>query len=270
MPFVDCGSVRFHYALSGSRGPVVVFQHGLGGEVSQPQAIVGGSEVLRAFSFDCRGHGHTKPLGPLESLRFSAFADDLRTILDALHIDSVIVGGISMGAGVALNFALRYPSRVKALIMSRPAWLDTPCPPNLEILRMLARWLKEHGSEKARKLLLSDPEFVRIQRMSRDSAASILRQLERPNPDETIATLAQLPADTPCPVPEAWRDLSIPTLVLINSPDPMHPAEYGQRLAAEIPGSHPARITSKEVDPVLHSYEARNAIEGFASALEGR
>jgi pimeloyl-ACP methyl ester carboxylesterase len=270
MPFVESSGIRFHYTLSGSRGPLVVFQHGLGGEVSQPQGILGDSGILRAFSFDCRGHGRTKPMGPPESLRFSVFADDLRSVLDTLRIDSVIAGGISMGAGVALNFALRYPSRAKALIISRPAWLDTPCPPNLEILRMMAHWLREYGAEKSRKLLLSDPEFVRIQRVSRNSAASILGQLERPNRDGAIATLAQLPADTPCPAHEAWRDLSIPTLVLINTPDPMHPAEYGQRLAAEIPCSHLVQITSKEMDPVLHAHEAREAIEGFVSALEDR
>jgi pimeloyl-ACP methyl ester carboxylesterase len=270
MPFLESCGIRFHYALSGTREPLIVFQHGLGADLSQPQDILSGPDILRPFSFDCRGHGSTKPLGPPESLRFSAFADDLRSILDALRIGSVIAGGISMGAGVALNFALRYPSRAKALIMSRPAWLDTPCPSNLEILRTMADWLKEYGPEESRKLLLSDPEFVRIQRASRSSAASILRQLERPNRDEAIAILSELPADSPCSAPGAWRELLIPTLVLINSPDPMHPAEYGQRLAAEIPCSRLVQITSKEMDPVLHAREAREAIENFVSALEAR
>jgi pimeloyl-ACP methyl ester carboxylesterase len=269
MPFIETGGIRFHYVLSGSHGPLVVFQHGLGADVSQPQAVLGKSTVLRAFSFDCRGHGQTKPMGPPESLRFSAFADDLQGILDMLLIESVIVGGISMGAGVALNFALRYPSYVKALIMSRPAWLDAPCPPNLEILQKLSLWLEENGPEKSRALLVADPDFVRIRNASRESSASILRQLERPVREEAIATLAQLSADAPCPAPEAWRGLSIPTLVLINSSDPMHPASYGERLAAGIPGSRLVEIVSKERDPAQHIFEAREAIERFVSSLEG-
>ena len=65
-------------------------------------------------------------------------------------------------------------------------------------------------------------------------------------------------------------DCSIPTLVLINGSDPMHPAEYGERLAAGIPGSRLVEIVSKEKGPALHVFEARKAIESFVSSLEDR
>src|ERR1700748_1130451 len=118
MPFIESKGFRFYYQLGGSDGPLVAFQHGLGGDLTQPQSILGSSARLRALSFDCRGHGRTEPLGPADQLKFSRFADDLCTVVDALHADTLVVGGISMGAGVALNFALRYPSRVKGLILS--------------------------------------------------------------------------------------------------------------------------------------------------------
>jgi pimeloyl-ACP methyl ester carboxylesterase len=119
--------------------------------------------LLRVFSFDCRGHGLTTPLGPLERLAFSSFADDLRTILDSMAVDKAIVGGISMGAGIALNFATRNPDRVTALILARPAWLDRARPRNLEILRTISRLLREHGVERTKQLVAADPEFLRIQ-----------------------------------------------------------------------------------------------------------
>ena len=175
MPFIETGGIRFHYALSGSDGPLVVFQHGLGGDVSQPQASWAIPWFCEHFLSIVAAMVAPSLWGPPESLRFSVFADDLRNILNALHMETVVAGGISMGAGVALNFALRYPSRVKALIISRPAWLDAPSPSNLEILQKLARWLEEHGPEKSRTLLMADPEFVRIRSVSRESSASILR-----------------------------------------------------------------------------------------------
>jgi pimeloyl-ACP methyl ester carboxylesterase len=267
MPFVESGGIRFHYVLSGSRGSLVAFQHGLGGDVSQPQDILNSAD-LRVLSFDCRGHGLTKPLGPHEQFAFTAFADDLRAILDAVQADRVIVGGISMGAGVALNFTLRYPTRVRALILSRPAWLDAPCPANLQIFRTLSGWLNEKGPERARELLLADPEFRRIQTVSHDNASSILRQLERPNLEGTIATLARLPADTPCPEPEAWRSIAVPTLVLVNELDALHPVEYGQRIAVGIPGARLVEIAPKEKDPLQHAREAREAIQAFIAELE--
>src|SRR5436190_24094630 len=113
MPFIEHDNIRFHYACTGLIGPLVAFQHGLGGEISQPQSILGSSTCLRTLSFDFRGHGQTMPLGPPERLTFSVFADDFKAILDVLRIDRLVIGGISMGAGVALNFALRYPDRVR-------------------------------------------------------------------------------------------------------------------------------------------------------------
>lgn len=268
MPFFESKGIRFHYQFSGSGGPLVAFQHGLGGDVSQPQSILGGSVRLRALSFDCRGHGRTEPLGPMNQLNFGTFADDLSAILDSMAVDTLVVGGISMGAAIALNFALRQPGRVKALVLSRPAWLDVPCPPNLKILPTLAKWLEEWGPQRARELLLADREYQRIQAISRDNAASILRQLDRPNPEATIATLRSIPADTPCDAPEGWRRISVPTLVLVNSLDALHPVEYGRRLAAGIPGARLKEIASKEKDPALHAREARESIEDFVARLD--
>jgi len=116
---------------------------------------------------------------------------------DAVHVGAVVVGGISMGAGVALHSALRYPAHVKALILSRPAWLDVPGPANLKIFRPVPV-AATTGAGRRQAIALGRPEFVRIQAVSRDNAASILRQLERPNLEATIATLASLPADAPC------------------------------------------------------------------------
>lgn len=267
MPFIESRGIRFHYELSGSSGPLVVFQHGLGGDVSQPQGILGNSASLSTLSFDCRGHGRTEPIGPREDLRFSVFADDLRVILDSLGFHRVVVGGISMGAGVALNFAIRYPARVAGLVLSRPAWLDTGYPANLEILVRIHRHLKQGGREATKEWLPTDTEFERIQRISRDNAASIMRQLERPDLEGMIALLESLPADTPCPTPEAWCQVTAPTLVIVNSRDALHPMAYGRRLTDGIPGATLVEVASKDADPVAHARDSARAIEDFAATL---
>ncbi len=58
---------------------------------------------------DCRGHGRTVPLGNRHFLRFNSFSNDIINLLDHLNLPKVVMGGISMGAGIALNFAVRYP-----------------------------------------------------------------------------------------------------------------------------------------------------------------
>ena len=142
-----------------------------------------------------------------------------------------------MGAGVALNFAIRYPPRVAGLTKE---WLPT------------------------------DPEFQRIERISRDNAASIRRQLERADIRTMITLLESLPADSPGPVPEAWREVTVPTLVIVNRRDVLHPMEYGERLAAGIARARLVEITAKELDPMAHAREATTAIEQFVALLGGQ
>ena len=43
-----------------------------------------------------------------------------------LEVGQFVVGGISLGAGTALNLTVRYPGRVAGLVLCRPAWLDRP------------------------------------------------------------------------------------------------------------------------------------------------
>jgi hypothetical protein len=60
----------------------------------------------------------------------------------------------------------------------------------------------------------------------------------------------------------------MPTLVLINGSDPMHPAGYGERLAAGIPGASLVEIASKERDPVCTLWPGKPS--GFVSSLADR
>src|SRR4030067_1600113 len=50
------------------------------------------------------------------------FSDDLVGLLDFLKIEKAIVGGMSMGGYILLNFMERYPERIKKaiLMVTRP------------------------------------------------------------------------------------------------------------------------------------------------------
>jgi pimeloyl-ACP methyl ester carboxylesterase len=75
-----------------------------------------------------------------------------------------VVGGISMGAGVALNLAFRYPQRAVGLVLSRPAWLDSPRPENIKAYPVIARLLREHGAERGRELFEGTEEYADLER----------------------------------------------------------------------------------------------------------
>jgi pimeloyl-ACP methyl ester carboxylesterase len=91
---------------------------GVGADISQPLSFFGQDRPFRLISMDCRGHGQTVPLGNRHFLKFNSFSNDIANLLD-LNLPKVVMGGISMGAGIALNFALRYPDRTRAMSMVR-------------------------------------------------------------------------------------------------------------------------------------------------------
>src|SRR5436190_23008370 len=106
MAYFNHDGILFYYRDEGA-GLAFFFQHGLGADVSQPFSLFKPPAGLRLLAFDCRGHGDTRPLGEAQKISIDSFADDLLAWLDYLTLDQAIIGGISMGAAVALNFSLR-------------------------------------------------------------------------------------------------------------------------------------------------------------------
>lgn len=266
MPFFSTDSITFHY-LDMGQGLPFVFQHGAGGDVYQTQNLFVPPLAFRLLTLDCRGHGETKPVGDPASLSFTSFADDLIALLDTLHLQQAVVGGISMGAGVALNVALRYPHRVQALVLVRPAWLHEPLPAHLQVYPRIAKLIREVGAAQACEEFKRTEEYLELQRTFPVTAASLITQFTRPRAQETVDILERLPRDAPNRNPDDWARIRVPTLVLVNEDDPLHPFHYGEVLAHAIPGARLKQITSKAIDPELHARDIQQAIEHFLLGL---
>src|SRR5438445_31414 len=129
MPYFDHDDVNFYYEVHG-HGIPLVFSHGLGGDLSQISELLEELPRVRVVLYDNRGHGKTRGKTEPTRFTFSTMADDVAVLLDHLGLGTAVVGGVSMGAGIALRFSIQHPKRTKALILSRPAWLNEPCPAN--------------------------------------------------------------------------------------------------------------------------------------------
>ncbi len=254
------------FRLSDSEaGLPVVFQHGLGGDLTIPTALFPPPDGVRVLSFDARYHGETRPLGDPEKLSFRAFADDLLAILDHLGIQRAVVGGISMGAGLALNFATRYPDRTIGLVLSRPAWLDEPFPENVRAFPVMARLIRESGAVEGLARFRSTEEYRAIAAESADSANALIGMFTHPRAEETVEKLERIPRDCPCPDRSAWRSIRMPCLVMANRQDPIHPYETGLDLASEIPGASFGELTPKSVSLGRHADDVIRLMGEFLS-----
>lgn len=104
------------YRVEGSGDPLVLL-HGNGEDsgIFEDQ-IKAFREKYKVIAVDSRGHGKS-PRGEGE-FSLKRFADDLDDILKANKISRANILGFSDGGNVALIYALKYPGKVKSLVVS--------------------------------------------------------------------------------------------------------------------------------------------------------
>ncbi len=119
--FVTAGSVRLHYLDWGGAGTPLVFLAGMGcsahifGDFAP--RFTGSFHVL---GLDRRGHGDSDY--PDSGYDPDTLADDLRQVLDALHIERAILAGHSMACVELCHFTALHPERVMKLVFLDAAY----------------------------------------------------------------------------------------------------------------------------------------------------
>lgn len=112
-----CGPIE--YAVAGDGKPVLVV-HGAGGGFDQGMDF-GASLVERSFRVIAMSRfGYLRTPLPADASP-AAQADAHACLLDALGIERVAVVGASAGAPSSIQFALRHPKRISALVLLVPA-----------------------------------------------------------------------------------------------------------------------------------------------------
>ncbi len=259
--FKNCGA-DFNYVDIGDGVPFI-FQHGLGGDLTQPYSLIAPVEGFRFLSFDFRGHGDTSA-GFAESDDFNVFADDLLRFMDVMKLEKAVVGGISMGGGVAINFTMRYRERVKGFVIFRPAWLDAPMSPDIrEMFDSVASLIEGYEKNEGCEILKKQDWFHRLEKKYPAAAHSFLSMFEYKKAKETVSKYRKLPSDKPCSDRGGWRNIDVPVLIVANDNDPVHPLEYGKVYGKYITGSQYYEVTSKSEDEDRHKKESRAVLTKY-------
>lgn len=119
MPYVKTDDrVRIHYEEHGSGTPLVL-AYGIGGNAEMWDVNVPGLAARhRLILWEPRGHAPSDSPEDPAKYSFQRWALDLRAVLDHLGLRRAHVGGLSLGAGIATRFALRFPARVRSLVIT--------------------------------------------------------------------------------------------------------------------------------------------------------
>ncbi len=104
---------RIYYETAGEGDPFVMIHAGVADSRQWNNEFEYFAARFRVVRFDMRGFGKSEPVdGEFTHL------GDLIALLTHLRIDKpLILMGCSMGGGIAMDFALAYPARARALIM---------------------------------------------------------------------------------------------------------------------------------------------------------
>ena len=268
------GSFRYHghritYDVHGSGERVLVLVHGLlmNRRMYDKLAPDIASRGNRVVAVDLLGHGRSDRLADRQIYSMSAFADQVRALLDHLELEAPVVGGTSLGANVGLEFAAHHPDRAGALFIEMPVLEDallgaalmfTPILLGLRVASPLLKGLAAVAQQIPRSNYLVDIGLDWI----------------RQDPEPSRAVLEGILFGRSAPTREERQTFQQPALVIGHPNDPLHPFSDADMLVEEMPNARlvdansilewrltPERLTN-ELAAFLDDVYAAGAAEG--------
>jgi len=160
-----------------------------------------------------------------------ALTDELISILDSQNYDKVLMGGLSMGAGTAIHTAVRFPERVKTLILVTP-------PPAWEIRekvktvyrKVISKTNKERIPEILKRIIQLNQDPPEYFEQNHPGTRQQLLAHRLSFEPQYYTQIYQGGATSDFPSREQISGINVPTLIIAQTDDPNHPLETAQEL----------------------------------------
>ena len=118
MPIARVNGIKLYYEEAGTGSPLI-WVHGFGcGIRSWDPQVERLSNSCRVITYDVRGFGISDAPESAAAYSQAISVADLAALIEHLGIERAVIGGLSMGGNIALNFAIAHPQRVSALIIA--------------------------------------------------------------------------------------------------------------------------------------------------------
>jgi pimeloyl-ACP methyl ester carboxylesterase len=253
-------------------GPWLIFAHGLtGSRHGSRRQFAPLADRFRIVIYDQRGHCDSTPVTDPALYDLERMAGDMAAVMDALGIERAIVGGESMGAATTLRFALRWPERVQALLLTAPAFSEAP---NLaaDQIRNMAYEIREFGMAG---YLQRSAERLREQGATAEVIATIA-EMQSVHDSASLTTACESCIQWVMPdLPQASK-LDVPACVIGWPNDALHPLELAQRLAVTLPRARLVTLPAlsvifaqpEEVGRIYGQFLAEQALAQVHSSTE--
>lgn len=261
---VTANAITTGYDDSGSGDPLVlVHGHPFDRSMWAPQVAEFSSAGWRVIAPDLRGYGEStvvRGVTPLET-----FARDIAALLDHLKVDDVVLGGLSMGGQIVLEFYRLFPGRVRGLLLADTfAQVDTEQGKQVRLDtadRLLREGMGGYADEVLNKMVapynvqalpaVADHVLAMMRGTSPEGAAAALRgRAERPDYTDLLTTV------------------SVPALVVVGRDDEFTPVSDAEFMSRRIPDATLAVIDEAAHMPNLERpAEFNRALHRFLAGL---
>jgi pimeloyl-ACP methyl ester carboxylesterase len=147
MPYIEAAGARLHVEEHGDGYPII-FVHELGSDLRQWEDQVRYfSRAYRCIAYNARGYPPSDVPEDPTAYGWERSVDDIAAVMNGLDVDHAHVVGLSMGAYAALQFGLRHPQRVSAIVAAAAGSGSSPSGRHawLRETSILARAFAERG-----------------------------------------------------------------------------------------------------------------------------
>lgn len=216
--FAQVHGLKMYYEVHGHGQPLVLLHGALSGIGTTFSRLLPGLAAGRqVIATEFQGHGHTADVD--RPLRYEHLADDVAELVRHLGLGQADVFGYSLGAGVALQLALRHPDVVRKLVLASVTFRSDGLYP--EVLSGIAHLT---------------PEALAGSPWQEEYARTAPRPADWPT---LVAKVRDLDAQ-----PQDWsradlRGVTAPTLLAVGDADvvrPEHAVELFRRLGGGVAG----------------------------------
>jgi 3-oxoadipate enol-lactonase len=248
------GTVRtngqeLYYETHGD-GPPLVLVMGIGYDSSlwTLQQVPELSTRFRVVLLDNRDAGRSSRADHPYSI--ADMADDVAGLLDALEIDRTHLLGLSMGAMIGMEFALRHVDRLDRLVLAGPA-----AAPARSAVDPIAVWSWVKANDPSGEVFgaqqftwLFSTAFLRNQQAVQETVALLA---SNPNPVDPEAYDRQAQAYLQFDAIDRLGGIKAPTLVIVGEQDLLTPPWVAREVVGGIPGARYELLTGEGSSHVL-------------------
>ena len=204
--YAEVNGLRLYYESRGTGRPLLLLHGGLMAGESFGPIVPALSQHHQAIVVDLQGHGRTADIDRPIDVRL--MADDIAALIDHLELEKPDLVGYSLGGGAAFFTAVKYPQKVRKLVMAAANIRRDAIPPE-----MLAQQAQVNSA--AVDFMKDTPMYQLYQRVA-------------PHPEDFGRLLDKIgeSMSKDFDYSEEMRGLQVPTMLVCADADMAPPSHY--------------------------------------------